>query len=51
VVVDFNGENPVVYCGSSNLTSGGEQANGDNLLGIYDREIATLYAIESIRLQ
>jgi hypothetical protein len=50
VVVDFNGENPVVYCGSSNLTSGGEQANGDNMLGIYDREIATLYAIEGIRL-
>ena len=50
VVVDFNGVNPAVYCGSSNLTSGGESANGDNLLGIYDREIATLYAIEGIRL-
>jgi hypothetical protein len=50
VVVDFNGTNPCVYCGSSNLTSGGESANGDNMLGIYDREIATLYAIEGIRL-
>jgi phosphatidylserine/phosphatidylglycerophosphate/cardiolipin synthase-like enzyme len=50
VVVDFNGTNPVVFCGSSNLTSGGESANGDNLLAIYDREIATLYAIEGIRL-
>jgi hypothetical protein len=50
VVVDFNGTNPVVYCGSSNLTSGGEAANGDNMLGIYDREIATMYAIEGIRL-
>jgi hypothetical protein len=39
-----------VFCGSSNLSSGGEQQNGDNLLGIYDREIATLYAIEGIRL-
>jgi phosphatidylserine/phosphatidylglycerophosphate/cardiolipin synthase-like enzyme len=50
VVVDCNGTNPVVYCGSSNLTSGGEAANGDNMLGIYDREIATMYAIEGIRL-
>jgi phosphatidylserine/phosphatidylglycerophosphate/cardiolipin synthase-like enzyme len=50
VVVDFNGADPVVFCGSSNLTSGGESANGDNLLAIHDREIATLYAIEGIRL-
>lgn len=50
VVVDFNGTDPVVYCGSSNLTMGGESANGDNLLGIYDRAIATMYAIEGIRL-
>lgn len=50
VVVDFNGTDPVVYCGSSNLTKGGESANGDNLLGIYDRGIATMYAIEGIRL-
>jgi hypothetical protein len=50
VVVDFNGASPVVFCGSSNLTSGGESANGDNLLAINDREIATLYAIEGIRL-
>jgi len=50
VVVDFNGADPVVFCGSSNLTSGGEAANGDNLLAIRDREIATLYAIEGIRL-
>ena len=50
VVVDFNGANPVVYCGSSNLSSGGEKSNGDNLLGIYDRSISTMYAIEGIRL-
>jgi hypothetical protein len=50
VVVDFNGDNPCVYCGSSNLSAGGEKSNGDNLLGIYDRAIATMYAIEGIRL-
>jgi len=50
VVVDFNGATPAVYFGSSNLTSGGERENGDNLLAVYDREIATMFAIEGIRL-
>src|SRR5439155_10101584 len=34
IVLDFNGEDPVVYCGSSNLAAGGETSNGDNLLEI-----------------
>lgn len=50
VVVDFNGKNPVVYTGSSNLAGGGEEENGDNLIAIYDRQIATAYAVEAIRL-
>jgi phosphatidylserine/phosphatidylglycerophosphate/cardiolipin synthase-like enzyme len=50
VVIDFNGQDPVVFCGSSNLAEGGEEANGDNLLAIYDRAIATAFAIEGIRL-
>jgi len=50
VVVDFNGDSPVVFTGSSNLAKGGEQANGDNLLAIHDRYIATGYAVEGIRL-
>jgi PLD-like domain len=50
VVIDFNDSDPVVFCGSSNLAEGGEQANGDNLLAIYDRNIATVFAIEAIRL-
>ncbi len=50
VVVDFNGANPVVFTGSSNLASGGEEANGDNLLAIYDPIIASAYAVEAIRL-
>lgn len=50
VVVDFNGTNPVVFGGSSNLAEGGENANGDNLVAIYDRAIATAFAIEGIRL-
>ncbi|HLY98030.1 MAG TPA: phospholipase D-like domain-containing protein [Candidatus Angelobacter sp.] len=50
VVVDFNGDNPVVFTGSSNLADGGEKANGDNLLAIRDRDIAIGYAVEGIRL-
>ncbi|WP_230414214.1 phospholipase D-like domain-containing protein [Collimonas silvisoli] len=50
VVCDFNGDDPVVYCGSSNLALGGEQANGDNLLAIYDGDVATVFAIEAVGL-
>lgn len=50
VVLDFNGDQPTVYCGSSNLSSGGESANGDNLLEINDRDVATAYAVEAIAL-
>ena len=49
-VVDFNGPNPVVFTGSSNLADGGEESNGDNLIAIYDRSIAVLFGVEAIRL-
>jgi len=50
VVVDFNGDNPAVFTGSSNLAKGGEASNGDNLLAITDREVATIYGVEAVRL-
>jgi phosphatidylserine/phosphatidylglycerophosphate/cardiolipin synthase-like enzyme len=50
VVIDFNGTYPVVFCGSSNLAQGGEEANGDNLIAIYGHAVATAFAIEGIRL-
>ena len=50
VVCGFNGSDPVVYCGSSNLALGGEQLNGDNLLAIHDADIATAFAIEALAL-
>jgi PLD-like domain len=50
VVCGFNGGDPVVYCGSSNLALAGEQANGDNLLAIHDGDIATVFAIEALAL-
>ena len=50
IVVDFKGEHPVVYCGSSNLAYNPEQKNGDNLLEIRDKDVVTAFAIEAIRL-
>jgi phosphatidylserine/phosphatidylglycerophosphate/cardiolipin synthase-like enzyme len=50
VVCGFNGDDPVVYCGSSNLAEGGEESNGDNLLAIHDGDVATAFAIEALAL-
>jgi phosphatidylserine/phosphatidylglycerophosphate/cardiolipin synthase-like enzyme len=50
VVMDFKSTAAVVYCGSSNLALLGEQQNGDNLLAIHDKDVATAFAIEAIRL-
>jgi hypothetical protein len=50
VVCGFNGDKPVVYCGSSNLAPGGETLNGDNLLEIHDGDVATVFAIEALTL-
>ena len=50
VVCGFNGDDPVVYCGSSNLALGGEQQNGDNLIAIHDGDVATAFAIEALAL-
>lgn len=50
IVVNFKGENPVLYCGSSNLAFSPEQKNGDNLLEIRDKDIVTAFAIEALRL-
>ena len=50
VICGFNGDDPVVYCGSSNLALGGEKQNGDNLLAIRDPEVVTAFAIEALLL-
>lgn len=54
VVVDFNDTSPhitpAVFAGSSNLASGGEESNGDNLLMFTDPTIVTAYALEAVRL-
>lgn len=50
VVLNFNTDNGIVICGSSNLALGPEQANGDNLLVIRDPDVVTAFAIEAFRL-
>jgi phosphatidylserine/phosphatidylglycerophosphate/cardiolipin synthase-like enzyme len=50
VVCGFNTPDAMVYCGSSNLANGGEENNGDNLLAIYDGDVATVFAIEALGL-
>jgi phosphatidylserine/phosphatidylglycerophosphate/cardiolipin synthase-like enzyme len=50
VVCGFRRKDAVVYCGSSNLASGGEALNGDNLIAIHDQVIATVFVIEAIAL-
>ncbi|RPH34364.1 MAG: hypothetical protein EHM93_00935 [Bacteroidales bacterium] len=50
VVTNFNKPTARVYCGSSNLALGGETQNGDNLLCIKDTDVATVFAIEALRL-
>jgi hypothetical protein len=50
IVCGFNGDDPVVFCGSSNLALGGEEKNGDNLIAIHDGDVATAFAIEALSL-
>ncbi|HEY4327813.1 MAG TPA: phospholipase D-like domain-containing protein [Mucilaginibacter sp.] len=50
VVLNFNTDNGIVICGSSNLALGPEQENGDNLLVIRDPDVVTVFGIEAIRL-
>lgn len=48
--MDFNRPDAVVYCGSSNLALGGGHNNDDNLIETRNTEIATVFAIEALRL-
>lgn len=50
VVTNFNRDNARVYCGSSNLAYGGEKENSDNLICIKDKDVATVFAVEALRL-
>src|SRR5262249_1872661 len=45
-----NGDNPVVFTGSSNLAAGGEEGNGDNLIEIRDPKVVIAYAVQAVSI-
>jgi phosphatidylserine/phosphatidylglycerophosphate/cardiolipin synthase-like enzyme len=50
VVTDFSLSTAKVFTGSSNLAPAGEKGNGDHLIMVEDRKVATSYAIEALRV-
>jgi phosphatidylserine/phosphatidylglycerophosphate/cardiolipin synthase-like enzyme len=50
VVIDFDTPDARVYMGSYNFSGPADHANGENLLCIRDRRVATSYAIEATRI-
>ena len=50
VVIDFNRPEARVYLGSHNFSPTADGNNGENLLCIRDRRVATSYMIEALRL-
>ncbi|MBI2293898.1 MAG: phospholipase [Betaproteobacteria bacterium] len=50
VVIDFDKPGARVYLGSYNFSTAADKSNGENLLLIGDRRVATSYMIEALRL-
>ncbi len=50
VVIDFDKPTARLYLGSYNFSGPADKENGENLLLITDRRIATSYAVEAVRL-
>jgi phosphatidylserine/phosphatidylglycerophosphate/cardiolipin synthase-like enzyme len=50
VVIDFDQPTARVYMGSYNFSQAADVQNGENLLLIKDRRIATSYAVEALRI-
>lgn len=50
IVIDFHTPDARVYLGSYNFSSAADKDNGDNLVLIRDRRVATSYAIEAVRI-
>jgi hypothetical protein len=50
VVIDFDKPSARVYLGSYNFSNAADNENGENLVVIRDRRVATSYAIEAVRL-
>lgn len=50
VVIDFDTADARVYLGSYNFSEDADQKNGENLVLIKDRTVATSYMIEAVRI-
>lgn len=50
VVIDFDTNSPVVYAGSHNFSKPADDTNGENLVRVRDRTVATSYMIEALRI-
>lgn len=50
IVIDAEGETPIVYAGSANMSENSEHNNDENLVEIKDRHIARVYLAEFMRL-
>jgi phosphatidylserine/phosphatidylglycerophosphate/cardiolipin synthase-like enzyme len=50
VVLDFNTDQARVYLGSYNMSIAADGSNGENLLLIRDRRVATAYMVEAISM-
>jgi len=50
IVVDFNTDDACVYTGSYNMSKAADGSNGENLLAIHDRRVATSYVIEAVAM-
>ncbi|WP_343616045.1 phospholipase D-like domain-containing protein [Novosphingobium sp.] len=50
IVLDFNTDKALVYTGSYNMSKAADGSNGENLLLIRDRRVATSYVIEALAM-
>ena len=50
IVIDFDKPTARVYMGSYNFSIAADSSNGENLLLIKDRRVATSYMVEAVRL-
>jgi phosphatidylserine/phosphatidylglycerophosphate/cardiolipin synthase-like enzyme len=50
LVIDAEGDNPIVYTGSANMSNNSEHFNDENLLEIRDKHVAGTYLAEFLRL-
>lgn len=50
IVIDAEGDNPVVYSGSPNMSNNSQHHNDENLLEIKSAKVAAIYLAEGLRL-